>query len=100
MEKKLTNKIITEAEKMQREDTIMTDILIALENREYDEAEQLSRMCMSLTDNIERRIALITLIQVSENKDNKLTDGLLQMAYKDYGRSSVNDKTTRNSNRR
>lgn len=99
MEKKMTEKIMTDIEKMQREETLMTDILIAIEKHDYDRAGLLSMACMKLTDNIERRIALVTLIQIAENKDNKLADDLLQMAYKDYGRSSHGQKSG-NSNRR
>ena len=95
------NELLQEIAKTQtEEEKLFNQTLDALGAKDYTNALKCARQCMRLTDGIERRIALVTLIQVAENKDDKLTDDLLKMAYRDNRRSSNYDKGTRNPHRR
>lgn len=78
------NKILQkEVIKQTKEENLFNKTLDLLEAKDYVKALKCAKQCMAITDGIERRIALVTLIQVAENKDNKLTEDLFKMAYRD-----------------
>lgn len=63
------------------EDDLFTLVLKNLETNDYDSALILAKQCLHITDSIERRIALTSLISVCSHKNDNITNQFLNLAY-------------------
>lgn len=64
-------------------DSLLTEALIALEERDYLKATALAQICLGKTQWIEQRMACASLLTTAAAKSEKVTEYYLNLIYKE-----------------